>query len=186
MNPNTITWISFLFAIAAGCSFALARNITAFLVTGGLMVLISSVLDAIDGHVARVTNKISKKGDFLDHVIDRYADVFIIVGIILTPYCNDLLGMLGIVAVLLVSYMGTQAQAVGVGRDYSGVLGRAERLILLTTVPIIQYIALEEKVTLPAVHGYSLTFLDWLMVWFILAGNLTAVHRCIHSWRALH
>ena len=35
--------------------------------------------------------------------------------------------------------MGTQAQAVGAGREYAGLLGRADRLVVLAIVPVIQY-----------------------------------------------
>ena len=50
------------------------------------------------------------------------------------------IGFGAIIGVLMLSYMGTQAQAVGAGREYAGLLGRADRLIVLMLVPILSLI----------------------------------------------
>jgi len=70
--------------------------------------------------------------------------------------------------------MGTQAQAVGHKRDYSGLLGRADRIVLLMIVPLIQHILLHySSIQLPL--GFSL--LEWMLIWFAVVGNITAVQR---------
>ena len=80
--------------------------------------------------LARKSGSVSKYGDFLDHVIDRYADVFIIGGACLGGFVDPTIGIIILTGVLLASYLGTQAQAVGIGRVYGGIMGRADRMVI--------------------------------------------------------
>ena len=122
-----------------------------------------------------MANKTSKRGDFLDHAIDRYADVFMVGGLALSPWCRyPAIGLLAIVGMLLTSYMGTQAQAIGYKREYSGLLGRADRLVLLMIAPIIQHILLiYTNIELPL----GLFLLEWILIYFVVMGNFTAIQR---------
>lgn len=148
------------------------------------MVGMNGLLDALDGKVARLAAKESKRGDFVDHVIDRYADVFILAGIALGPYCDVYAGLFAVIGVMLASYMGTQAQALGLRREYRGILGRADRLVLLILVPVAQYALVAAGVTAAAdLFGFSL--IGWMMLWFGLAGNVTAVQRAHMIWKSL-
>jgi archaetidylinositol phosphate synthase len=72
------------------------------------------------------------------------------------------------------SYLGTQAQAVGVGRFYGGLLGRADRLVLIMVVGIIGLIY---PITI-----YGLTWLGWLMMLFGVFGHITAFQRAAYVW----
>ncbi len=177
VNPNTLTWISLVFAIIAGVFFYFShpdRELQNFYLYGAaLFVFLNGFFDAIDGKVAKLTNKTSKRGDFLDHAIDRYADVFIVGGLALSAWCTyPMIGLLAVVGMLLTSYMGTQAQAIGYKRDYSGLLGRADRLVLMMIAPIVAHIFLIYNVELP-----YLNLLSWILVYFAVMGNLTAIQR---------
>jgi len=77
ISPNTITYISLLFAAACGISFYLSDRSDDFLILAFVMMFLSALFDALDGKVARITNTVSVKGDLLDHVIDRYSDILI-------------------------------------------------------------------------------------------------------------
>lgn len=180
VNPNALTWLSLLCAMAAGLFFYLSSPENElgnyYLCFAVIFVLLNGLFDAIDGKIAKLANKASKRGDFLDHAIDRYADVFIVGGIALSPWLanHHYIGLLAIVGMLLTSYMGTQAQAVGCQRNYSGLLGRADRLALLMIIPVIQHIWL----------GYTdsglffrLFLLEWLLLYFAIIGNLTSIQR---------
>jgi archaetidylinositol phosphate synthase len=131
----------------------------------------------MDGAVARAMNIQGRKGDFLDHVIDRYADIFIITGIFAGGFAPWPIGVFALTGVLMVSYLGTQAQAVGVGRYYGGILGRADRLLLLIIAGILNIIY-------PA-GVFGLPFLGWLLVIFGLIGHITAIQRFIFVWKEL-
>ena len=177
VNPNTLTWISLIFAVVAGVFFYFShpdQELQNFYLYGAaLFVFLNGFFDAIDGKVAKLTNKTSKRGDFLDHAIDRYADVFIVGGLALSAWCTyPMIGLLAVVGMLLTSYMGTQAQAIGYERDYSGLLGRADRLVLMMIAPIVQHIFLIYNIQLP-----YLNLLSWVLVYFAVMGNLTAIQR---------
>jgi archaetidylinositol phosphate synthase len=192
VNPNIISWIGLILALVCGVVFYIsgAPDREWLLLVGAVLVIVSGYFDALDGKIAKLANKCSAKGDYLDHVFDRYADVFMIGGIAFCAYwCNPYLGMLALVGVLLTSYMGTQAQAIGAPRLYAGLLGRADRVVLSTLFPIIQVIM--------SSIGYGSFFIDlgfwsfdinWLeimMLWFAVVGNLTAVQRAIITWNNL-
>jgi archaetidylinositol phosphate synthase len=135
--------------------------------------------------VARLSGKASKKGDFVDHVFDRYADVLLIGSVAISSWCNPYIGVFAIVGVLLTSYMGTQAQAVGVGRHYGGILGRADRMVLMIFMPLLQYILLTTGSSSLALGGIETNFLEIMMIWFAVVGNITAVQRAWTTYRAL-
>jgi archaetidylinositol phosphate synthase len=181
IHPDVFTWIAFACALLAGLAFYLGG---VFLPAAVVLVFSNALFDALDGKVAKVTGKASARGDFLDHVLDRYADAIMLAGIALGPYSGDLrLGLLAILGVLLASYMGTQAQAVGVGRDYGGLLGRADRLVMLLVAGIVQvFFAAGVRFGLaPLVF----TPLEWALVAFAVLGHLTAVQRAATTWRKL-
>jgi archaetidylinositol phosphate synthase len=177
INPDLLTWFALLFSVIAGGFFYFSNPATElqnfFLFFAAFFVLLNGLFDAIDGKVAKLTNKVTARGDFLDHALDRYADVFIIGALALSPWCRPPIGLLAIIGVLLTSYMGTQAQAIGYKRDYSGLLGRADRLALLIIFPFIQHIALHSALQLP----WNITILELVLMYFAIVGNITAIQR---------
>ncbi len=110
-------------------------------------------------------------------MIDRYADVFIICGIFFGAYVEWQIGVAAVVGTLLTSYLGVQAQAVGVGRYYGGILGRADRLVIIILASVIYFLYPQE------LFGFS--FLGWSVVLIAIASNLTAIQRFVHIWREL-
>ncbi len=181
--PDVLSWAALLCAGLAGVAFLLGGG--GLLVLGALLVLLNALFDALDGKVAKMTGKASSRGDFLDHVLDRYADVLMLGGLALGPYCPAWLGLLAIVGVLLTSYMGTQAQAVGAKREYGGLLGRADRLVILVLAALLQAGVDPSGRVLLGAGALALTVLGWAMVLFAVLGNLTAIQRAASTWRHL-
>lgn len=139
----------------------------------------------MDGKVARLAGKAGRRGDFVDHVIDRYADVLMIGAVAFSAWCNPYLGMLALIGVLLTSYMGTQAQAVGAGRHYAGLLGRADRLVLMVLACVLQGVLVLLGTARVDLGALSLTAFEFMMAWFAVVGNLTAVQRAYGTWKFL-
>ena len=176
-SPDFLTWCALLCSFIAGVFFFFSspdtESRTYFLLFAAFFVFLNGFFDAVDGKVAKITHKTTARGDFLDHALDRYADVFMVGALALSSWCRSPIGLLAIIGVLLTSYMGTQAQAIGYKRDYSGLLGRADRLMLLIIFPIIQHM----------VHGFSfelpfhLTIIELVLVYFGIVGNITALQR---------
>jgi len=182
VNPNTISWVGLIAAGLAGVSFYLGG--AGFLLLALVLIFLSAYSDALDGKVAKMFGKTSPRGDFLDHVFDRYGDVFLLTGVAFdAAYCRLWIGTLAIVGVLLTSYMGTQAQAVGQGRRYAGILGRADRLVLLALGGFVQLVAAPFGNVLWGVGAVSFGPLEWIMVLFAVLANATAIQRAIGIWR---
>lgn len=187
VNPNTISWIGLILALLSGVIlyFSAGAGYEYLLLVGALVVIVSGYFDALDGKVAKLAGKAGRKGDYLDHVFDRYADVFMIGGVAFSAWCDPYLGMLALVGVLLTSYMGTQAQAIGAPRLYAGLLGRADRVVLSTLFPIIQFVMMQFGYGSFDVFGFNINWLEIMMLWFAVVGNLTAIQRAIITWRNL-
>ena len=187
VNPNMISWIGLILAFLSGLILYMSGMKDQWhwmLLLGAAVVLVSGFFDALDGKVAKLAGKASKKGDFLDHVFDRYADMFMIGGVAVSSWCDPYIGLLALVGVLLTSYMGTQAQAVGAPRLYAGLLGRADRVVLSTLFPVIQFIWICMGHGDFDVFGYiTLSWLEIMMLWFAIVGNLTAIQRAVATWR---
>ena len=120
-----------------------------------------------------MTGKASKRGDFLDHSLDRFSDTAIFTGLALSPFVNQVFGFAAVIVVLLVSYMGTQAQALTGKRNYGGLLGRADRIIFLSVAAALQYFFLSYPV------------LEWFIYIVIITGVLTIIQRFFSAWKEL-
>jgi len=105
VTPNQMTWAAFGIALLSFISFVLGYNIIA-----GLLVQLSSIVDGIDGSLARLKGMTSEFGGFLDSVLDRYADISIVLGLTLWSLSHEtypgiwLAGMLAITGIICVSY----------------------------------------------------------------------------------
>ena len=178
-TPNQVSVVSFGVAVSAAVGFYVATPAT--YAVGALLVTLSGVLDVVDGQLARRTGESSAQGDMLDHTLDRYSDLVLLVGIAggLDAW---MLGLFAVTGVFLTSYMGTQAQAVGAGRDYGGLLGRADRLALIVVGGALQPV-LPMVVGMSEVAGFAP--LEWLLILFAVVGNLTALQRFWASWKEL-
>ena len=185
VNPNTISWLGLITAAISGILLYLSWDYHWLLPVGAAVVLLSGYFDALDGKIAKLAGKCSKKGDYLDHVFDRYADMFMIAAIALSGWCNTTVGLLAVMGVLLTSYMGTQAQAIGAKRLYDGLLGRADRVVLCVAFPIIQWIACMCGYGFFDISGYSLSWMEIMMIYFAVVGNLTAIQRVLITWKNL-
>lgn len=193
VDPNIISAFSFVFAILAGIALALSG----YWVPDGrwdwalLLALVfvgfNSIADTLDGRVARLAGTTSIVGDFLDHTFDRLSDIVILIGVALSPYCDTTFGLVSVTAVLLSSYMGTQAQAVGAGRNYSGILGRADRMVLMMFILPFQFIliAFFDTTGIELGLGRQIIPLEALMAVMLFGGLLTTVTRGVSTYRSL-
>ena len=176
LGPMGISFLSLLTAIGAGYSFFTVEKDLSnkeWLLFGSALVFLTAVLDALDGIVARKRDLSSKRGDLVDHTLDRVADILIIGGIAFGALVNIEIGFAAIIGVLMLSYMGTQAQAVGAGREYAGLLGRADRLIVLMLVPIIHY------------FNQEYNYMELMCYAFALVCTLSAIYRFQRIWNEL-
>src|SRR6056297_3141833 len=175
LSPDQVSVLAFGVAVAAAGAFAVGDAL--FYAVGAVCVLLNGWLDLVDGALARHLEVSSDGGDLLDHVLDRYADIAVIAGFTVGIEAYAL-GFLAVTGVLMTSYMGTQIQAVGIGREYGGLLGRADRLALMGIVGVAAAVY-----AAPIVAGLNVVGL--LLALFAVVGHLTAVQRFRGAWSDL-
>ncbi len=192
MDPNHISWFSLLVSGTAAYLLATAPRDSdggMLLLAGMGLVILAALCDGLDGQIARKHGKDSAYGDFLDHTIDRVVDIGLLVAIglntafLATPH----LGFAAAIATLLGSYMGTQAQSVGLGRNYGG-FSRADRMVVLMLGTCFAAIeAMRPSVSIDAtlpligeVNGFSVVLLISL-----LGGGYTFVVRFMTARKEL-
>jgi archaetidylinositol phosphate synthase len=172
VSANQLSLLSVISAIVAGAAFCVHVLPLAI-----VAIACNALFDALDGCLARSSNSESRQGDLIDHVLDRYSDIFIFGGITIGGYVAWQIGLIAIVGVLMTSYLGTQAQALGIGRNYSGLLGRADRLVLVFFVALLSLVFSE------TIIWFSL--LGWMMVFVAIASNITALQRFYLAYREI-
>ena len=175
LSPNGVSVVAFCLAVLAGAAFFVASPLA--YVLGGVFVFFNGWLDLVDGALARKQGVASDAGDFLDHVLDRYADIVILAGLA-AGVGRYGLGFAAVTGVVMTSYLGTQIQAVGLGRAYGGLVGRADRLALIGLAAIAAAV-----VTTDVVAG--LTVVGLLLAFFAVVGHVTALQRFWGAWSDL-
>ena len=183
ISPNTISALSFVLAVLAAIAIIFSSMSYSYLLVVALvLVALSGFLDALDGAVARVRGISSTKGDFLDHVLDRYSDIALLLALTFSVfYSSVVIGVFALVGVLMTSYMGTQSQSVCLKRNYGGPLGRADRIAQIMAALLVQY---DVSLFYSPSTWYGSVFF-WLLLFFAVLGNITAVYRALVSWRQL-
>jgi len=134
-SPTAWTATGLAFSLLAAALFATGHPL--YGVLGGLAVLVSGLLDIVDGAVARATNRISKRGAFLDSTMDRVGETSIYFGILLGNTTAPSLVFLALAASLLVSYARAKADALSVSLAGVGIGERSERLIVIAAAGLL-------------------------------------------------
>ena len=140
ISPNHLTLISFSLAVLSGLFFFLGGYPK--IVIGGFMAQLSSILDGCDGEIARLKFRQSKFGEYLDRVLDRYADALIILGMtIACVYKMEtkwawLAGFLALTGSFMISYTAMQYDELLISKAFnkkrvSFRMGRDIRLLIV-------------------------------------------------------
>lgn len=165
VSPNALTVAGLLI-----CAAAAALVAAGYLTAGGVVLLVASLFDILDGALARVTGKTYRYGAFLDSTIDRYAEAFTYIALLwffIFHTHHTLEPMLIIFALtgsLLVSYVRARAQSLGFDCD-GGVLARPERVVITVIGLIVN------------------PLLVWALWILAVLTNVTAVQRIVLVWR---
>ncbi|HEY7377404.1 MAG TPA: CDP-alcohol phosphatidyltransferase family protein [Steroidobacteraceae bacterium] len=137
LTPNQVTVLSTLIAFAAAALLTGGHNVWA-----GFAIHASSVVDGIDGDLARLTGRSSRFGAVLDAVLDRYADAAVFGGMAWWAYQHEsyagplLLGLVAPTGAFAVSYSRARIEA-SVGIKTAGeLLGLGSRDVRLLIAAI--------------------------------------------------
>jgi CDP-diacylglycerol---glycerol-3-phosphate 3-phosphatidyltransferase len=130
LTPNALTLIGF----AAMCGIGIVLALGQFAL-GGLLIIAAGIFDALDGSLARLTNRVTQFGAFLDSTTDRFAEGAIFFGIMSAFLQRNMifvayLVFFALLGSLMVSYCRARAEGIGVQMK-EGMLTRFERIALL-------------------------------------------------------
>ncbi|HEY7598790.1 MAG TPA: CDP-alcohol phosphatidyltransferase family protein [Candidatus Limnocylindrales bacterium] len=137
ITPNQVSFASFLIALAALACFALDQPIAA-----GALIQTSSVVDGVDGDLARLQGRASRFGAVFDAFLDRYADGAIVAGMAWWAWANEdwpqpfLVGLLALTGFLIVSYSRARLEGEGFHAALSGANMLASRDVRLLLAAI--------------------------------------------------
>jgi len=171
INPNILTVLGLLISIISAYMFA-----TGNLLMGGLLIALSGFIDMLDGAVARNNYQTTKFGGLLDSTSDRFADAFIIIGIIYGGYVNWIFGILALHASLTVSYVRARAESEGIKCNV-GIAERAERLVIIMIGAFLSYFT--------SIQLFNMNPLGIAIVLIMILGYVTVFQRVYHSWKNL-
>jgi CDP-diacylglycerol--glycerol-3-phosphate 3-phosphatidyltransferase len=164
VRPNHLTMLGLGVSIAAACALAQGR-----LRVGGVLLALAGLFDFFDGSLARLANRVSAFGAFLDSVVDRYSDLVVLLGVVLYYHraadtTGVFLTMVALVGTIMTSYTKARAQSIGVACEI-GLIERPERLIVL-------------------IAGATFNLLTPAMIALAVLTNLTALQRILYMRRA--
>ncbi len=164
IHPNFLTLLGLLINVYAAVLLASGRFLVAALVIIG-----AGVFDMVDGRVARATNQVTRFGAFFDSVLDRYSDLFLLMGL-LVYYSNInrnfyvVLTALVMTTSVMISYTRSRAENV-IPSCKVGFLERPERVVLLIIGGLTDRMA--------------------AVLWVIaVLGTITVIHRMVYTFEA--
>jgi phosphatidylglycerophosphate synthase len=164
LSPNTMTIASLFVAIAS--AYVYAMDMAPW---GALLIVATGVFDMFDGAIARATGKTSRFGATLDHVTDRYAECFIVCGMIYGGYTPWHWGLFTLFGMLMASFTRAKAESVGgLERCTVGIAERQEKLIILIGGSLL--------------HGYVGDALNYAVILVGVLSHLTVAQRLHYTW----
>src|SRR5688500_5397155 len=169
IHPDAISYLSLFAAVVAAFLFWQSGRHPLLLLFAPLLCYLRVWCNMLDGIVALASGKASARGEILNDLPDRISDVVIFIGAAHSGWMNPLIGYWAAIFALLTAYVGMFGQAVGVHREFSGVMSKPWRLVMLH---------IGAWVTLAClwwnggwVRFGSLTVLDWACL-IVIAGCL--------------
>ena len=108
ITPNQISMFTFLTSVVASVLFMFAGYPA--LLAGGMLAQFASIIDGCDGEIARLKHLTKSYGGWLDSVLDRYSDAFLLFGLTWHTYLEKMdtlilpIGFLAIIGSFMVSY----------------------------------------------------------------------------------
>jgi CDP-diacylglycerol--glycerol-3-phosphate 3-phosphatidyltransferase len=154
---------SAFFALSGGAGFASP----ALLRLGGVIALVASVFDMLDGRVARLRGRGTKFGAYLDSTMDRYSDMLLFLGLLILYARLDRTDLMVLVWVaafgsFMTSYARARAESL-IPRCPVGLMERPERIVLVIAGALLNRMV--------------------AVLWIIaVLSNVTAVQRIVYTY----
>lgn len=169
LSADMLTYLSVAFSVVAG--YLIAQQL---FVWGVAMIALVGLADVLDGATARAGNTASDYGTLLDHVSDRYAEFFLLTGVLLSGAVAPVWVLFALFGMVMASYVRARAESSHRMPSCNvGFAGRQEKLGLLVVGLLLQ----------PLVPDIPL--LMWAVVLIGAVSHLTALQRLLFARKAL-
>jgi CDP-diacylglycerol--glycerol-3-phosphate 3-phosphatidyltransferase len=164
IHPNVLTFLGLLINIGAAALLAGGQFRWA-----GVVIIGAGLFDMVDGRVARETNRVTRFGGFFDSVLDRYSDLFLLMGLLvwygsINQRFYEVLTAVVMTASVMVSYTRARAEN-SIPTCKVGFMERPERVVLLI---------------IGALFPDRMAAVLWVIA---VLGNLTVIHRMVFTWQ---
>lgn len=173
LNPDWLGYLAALVAFGTMFCYIFAPVKPWLLLLSILLTFFRMTLNTIDGVIAIERGNLRLKGEIVNALPDRYSDIFILLGIGLSPLCAPPWGMLALASVFLVSYTGMLGKAIGGTWQHHGPLGKVERLVFIMFFSLLQYLQLKGYIQ----NFYGWTYFEWLAILFVFLAQYTVYNR---------
>ncbi|WP_322820644.1 CDP-alcohol phosphatidyltransferase family protein [Chloroflexus sp.] len=169
IHPNILTYLSLLFSVLAG--YLLSQREFGW---GIVVILLMGFADVLDGATARASGMASEYGTVLDHVTDRYAEAFVMGGLMLSGVVAPVWTLFAIFGMVMASYVRARAEATRkLASCNVGFAGRQEKLGLLLIGLILMPFFPDRPV------------LEWAVIAVGIVSHITAVQRLLYTRQML-
>lgn len=174
VRPITLTYAQVVAALLVALAYA-----SGLIYTAGVLLLFTGTLDIMDGKVARRTNGDSRRGAFLDSVVDRYAEFFCYTGLMIffASGWRVWAVLFAILGGAMVSYTRARAEGLGIQCEV-GLLQRPERFVVLGFGSIFSALGVH-------LWGGRHGLLTFVVLMIAVLSNTTAAQRIIYTSRKL-
>ena len=182
IHPDVFSYASIAAAAIAAWLFWQSRTHPRYIVIAVAFAMLRLWLNMFDGMVAVAAGKASRKGEIVNDLPDRISDVLIFVGIAHSGWCNAFYAYWVALAAVIVAYVGLFGQAVGVQREFSGLMAKPWRIVLLSIGALTtMFLVLSGQRYWTA----GLSILDWTHIVILVGSAQTIIVRLRRIFRAL-
>ena len=178
MNPDILTGIGVVGAVIIFFSYWLSNEVPAFLWVASLGFVINWFGDSLDGTLARY-RKIErpKYGFFVDHTVDCFSEVLVVMGLGLSPYVTFSVACLALIGYLLMSVLVCiRTYVYGVFQISYGKFGPTEVRVVLILLNVVMYFLGAPEVELPlglgTVYDIPIALIAVVLVMLFTTGSI--------------
>ena len=132
IHPDAISYLSIVAALIAAICFWKSGQTRWLLVIAPLFCYLRLWFNMLDGMVAVAANKASRRGEIMNDLPDRISDVIIFVGVAHSGLMNPLIGYWAAIFAVITAYVGLFGQALGVQREFGGLMSKPWRMVTLS------------------------------------------------------
>ena len=167
ISPDAISYLSIVAALIAGICFWKSGARPWLLIIAPLFCYLRLWFNMLDGMVAFAAGKASRRGEILNDLPDRVSDIVIFVGVAHSGWMNPLIGYWAAILAVLTSYVGLFGQALGVQRQFGGVMSKPWRMVALHIGAWLTFFLTRQSFAI-------FTIVDWTCL-LIIAGCVETV-----------